>query len=102
LLCRKQKYDIFLVFREEQYKVLWNELEEFFRSNMETSSNHRNVFDCFLECTGRGDTNKAGYSKKKGNEEKRFVIVQDCETLKKFDYFELLHNPYQIPHKLLV
>lgn len=35
--------------REEQYKVLWNELETFIKNNLH-SENHRSVYGCLLEC----------------------------------------------------
>lgn len=35
--------------REEQYKVMWNELEMLLKSNLHTE-NHRSVYNCLLEC----------------------------------------------------
>ena len=35
--------------REEQYKVMWNELEMLLKSNLHTE-NHRSIYNCLLEC----------------------------------------------------
>lgn len=35
--------------REEQYKVMWNELETFIKNNLH-SENHRSIYRCLLEC----------------------------------------------------
>lgn len=35
--------------REEQYKIMWNELETFIKNNLH-SENHRQVYNCLLEC----------------------------------------------------
>lgn len=35
--------------REEQYKIMWNELETFIKNNLH-SDNHRQVYSCLLEC----------------------------------------------------
>lgn len=35
--------------REEQYKIMWGELETFLKSNLH-SENHRSVYGCLLEC----------------------------------------------------
>lgn len=35
--------------REEQYKIMWNELETLLKNNCH-SENHRAVYNCLLEC----------------------------------------------------
>lgn len=35
--------------REEQYKVMWNELETLIKNNLHTE-NHRAIYGCLLEC----------------------------------------------------
>lgn len=35
--------------REEQYKIMWNELETFIKNNLH-SENHRQIYSCLLEC----------------------------------------------------
>lgn len=35
--------------REEQYKIMWNELDTLIKSNLH-SENHRQVYSCLLEC----------------------------------------------------
>ncbi|XP_014212606.1 integrator complex subunit 13 [Copidosoma floridanum] len=41
--------------REEQYKLLWNELETFLRMHSITSMNHLEVFNCLLEVRNKDD-----------------------------------------------
>ncbi|XP_002130469.2 integrator complex subunit 13-like [Ciona intestinalis] len=48
--------------REEQYKSMWNELEGLLRLHSTISTNHKQVLDCLLKCTGKESEN--------GNEEK--------------------------------
>ena len=61
--------------RDEQYKALWSELEAFLRAHADVSVNHQNVLDCFLECTGRGNTNKSFAKSPKNGDDKRCVII---------------------------
>lgn len=35
--------------KEEQYKIIWNELETLIKSNLHTD-NHRSVYNCLMEC----------------------------------------------------
>lgn len=35
--------------REEQYKIIWNELETLIKNNLHTET-HRSVYNCLLEC----------------------------------------------------
>ena len=81
--------------RDEQYKLLWNELEEFFRSSVDTSANHQNVLDCFLECTGRGDTKSSSFSKQKGSDDKRLVTTGDRLKVMAYDMILIISRIIQ-------
>lgn len=35
--------------REEQYKIMWNELETLIKNNLH-SENHKSIYNCLLEC----------------------------------------------------
>ncbi|XP_039263704.2 integrator complex subunit 13-like [Styela clava] len=41
--------------RDEQYKSLWSELENYLMEHSTTSENHREVLDCLLQCLGKAD-----------------------------------------------
>jgi Cell cycle and development regulator len=44
--------------RDEQYRVLWSELETYIRANCH-SENHRKVLSCLLECRNKPDVPKS-------------------------------------------
>lgn len=44
--------------REEQYRLLWNELEIFLKSHASRSANHNEVLSCLLEIRNKDDKDK--------------------------------------------
>lgn len=44
--------------RDEQYRVLWSELETYVRANCH-AENHRKVLSCILECRNKPDVPKS-------------------------------------------
>ncbi|XP_021942425.1 integrator complex subunit 13 [Zootermopsis nevadensis] len=49
--------------REEQYRIMWNELETFLRANCRTDQ-HNRVLNCLLECRNKSDDEKNKLEKK--------------------------------------
>jgi Cell cycle and development regulator. len=43
--------------REEQYRIMWTELETFLRANCRTDQ-HNRVLNCLLECRNKTDDEK--------------------------------------------
>ena len=41
--------------RDEQYKTLWAELENFLSLHAVNSSEHQDVYECLLQCLGKSD-----------------------------------------------
>lgn len=66
------------MFREEQYRQVWNELEKLIRCQAGNSPGHQKVLECLLECKRPSESGSSSPSKKSANLEK--VPSQDSEA----------------------
>ena len=66
--------------REEQYRAMWTELEQFLRSHLH-SENHEKVLQCLLECH-----NKAPSESQDFNNDDKVDIDQALKELDSFNY----------------
>ncbi|MCJ8743419.1 hypothetical protein PDJAM_G00093740 [Pangasius djambal] len=80
--------------RDEQYRIMWNELETLVKAHVETSERHQQVLDCISACRskppeeeerkkrGRKRDDKEDKTEKNGKESAEKEWTQDTERLK--------------------
>lgn len=82
--------------RDEQYRIMWNELETLVKTHVETSERHQQVLECISACRskppeeeerkkrGRKREDKEEKTEKNGKESEEKVWTQDTERFEGF------------------
>lgn len=77
--------------KADQYKKLWQELDQFLEAHQHNSPKHRHIYDMFLDFFGKsglGNNNKRGAADNK--EIKMEINVKQAKTEKTLSLFDLV------------
>lgn len=86
----------FVCCRDEQYRIMWNELETLVKTHVETSERHQQVLECISACRskppeeeerkkrGRKREDKEDKTEKNGKESEEKGWAQDTERFEEF------------------
>lgn len=81
--------------RDEQYRIMWNELETLVRANIATSDKHQRVLDCLLACRSKPpeeEERKKRGRKREDKEDKTEKATKDHDHEKKWQESERLKS----------
>ncbi|XP_059510692.1 integrator complex subunit 13 isoform X4 [Stegostoma tigrinum] len=79
--------------RDEQYRIMWNELETLVRAHLNNSEKHQRVLECLLACRSKPpeeEERKKSRRKREDKEDKSEKIVKDYEPEKSWQDSERL------------
>ncbi|XP_048466410.1 integrator complex subunit 13 isoform X3 [Rhincodon typus] len=79
--------------RDEQYRIMWNELETLVRAHLNNSEKHQRVLECLLACRSKPpeeEERKKSRRKREDKEDKSEKIVKDYEPEKSWQDTERL------------
>lgn len=74
-----------LYFRDEQYRIMWNELETLVRAHINNSEKHQRVLECLMACRSKPpeeEERKKRGRKREDKEDKSEKTVKDYEQEK--------------------
>ncbi|XP_072418434.1 integrator complex subunit 13 isoform X1 [Chiloscyllium punctatum] len=79
--------------RDEQYRIMWNELETLVRAHLNNSEKHQRVLECLLACRSKPpeeEERKKSRRKREDKEDKSEKVVKDYEPEKSWQDSERL------------
>ncbi|XP_067860772.1 integrator complex subunit 13 isoform X3 [Heptranchias perlo] len=79
--------------RDEQYRIMWNELETLVRAHLNNSEKHQRVLECLLACRSKPpeeEERKKSRRKREDKEDKSEKVVKDYEPDKSWQDSERL------------
>uniref|UniRef100_A0A8C2N6Z3 Integrator complex subunit 13 n=1 Tax=Capra hircus TaxID=9925 RepID=A0A8C2N6Z3_CAPHI len=82
-----------LYFRDEQYRIMWNELETLVRAHINNSEKHQRVLECLMACRSKPpeeEERKKRGRKREDKEDKSEKAVKDYEQEKSWQDSERL------------
>uniref|UniRef100_A0A4W3INU2 Integrator complex subunit 13 n=1 Tax=Callorhinchus milii TaxID=7868 RepID=A0A4W3INU2_CALMI len=91
--------------RDEQYRIMWNELETLVRAHLNNSEKHQRVLECLLACRSKPpeeEDRKKGRRKREDKEDKSDKAMKDYEPDKSWQDSERLKGTLEREKEELV
>ncbi|XP_041059309.1 integrator complex subunit 13 isoform X1 [Carcharodon carcharias] len=91
--------------RDEQYRIMWNELETLVRAHLNNSEKHQRVLECLLACRSKPpeeEERKKSRRKREDKEDKSEKVVKDYEPEKSWQDSERLKGTLEREKEELV